>query len=325
VRRSFLALSAAFLLALVSASAAAAETGLAPVTPRSSNAESIRDTYWLILAITGGIFVLVEAALLVFIFRFRSRGRARTLEGAQIHGATRLEMTATIVPVLILAAIASFVFVKLPSIKDVPPATAGSNALNVRVEAHQFYWQFVYPDGAVSVRRLAVPVNRVVTLDLVSSDVAHSWWVPALGGKTDAIPGRTNHTWFRANRIGSYEIRCAEFCGLEHAHMTGFVDVVTEAEYRRFLAAHRPSATVLGKEIADGVCATCHGLAGEGDYGPPIVGSALLADRNGLERLLRDGGVRMPAVGKTWSPAVMNAALDYLEQRYGGGAGGGQG
>jgi cytochrome c oxidase subunit 2 len=325
VRRSFPALLAVLLLALVAGSHAAAESGLAPVAPRSSNAESIRETYWLILGITGGVFVLVETALLLFIFRFRSRGRSRTVEGAQIHGATKLELASTIVPVLLLAAIASFVFVQLPSIKDVPPATAGSSAVNVRVEAQQYYWQFVYPGGQVSVRRMVVPVDQVVTLDLVSPDVVHSWWVPALGGKTDAIPGRTNHTWFRANRRGSYEIRCAEFCGIEHTHMTGFVDVVSASEYRRFLAARREPGAVLGKEIADGVCATCHGLAGEGDYGPPIAGSAVLADEDALEQLLRQGGTRMPAVGKTWSPEVMETALDYLERRYRGGAGGSQG
>jgi cytochrome c oxidase subunit 2 len=318
----YLALPAALLLALVWVAATGADNGLAPVTPHSSNAESIRSTYWLILGITGAIFVIVETALLLFVFRFRSRGHSRALEGAQIHGATRLEMAWTIVPVLILAAIVSFVFVKLPSIKDVPPATAGSKAINVRVEGHQYYWQFVYPDGQVSIKRLVVPVDQVVTIDIVSADVAHSFWAPALGGKTDAIPGRTNHTWFRADKTGSYEIRCAEFCGLEHAHMTGFVDVVNAAEYRRFLAAHKPPSPAIGKEITDGVCATCHGLAGQGDYGPKIAGSPVVADPKGLEQLLRQGKNRMPAVGKTWSDEVMKAATDYLKRRYGGGASG---
>ncbi len=324
MRRPFQALSAASLLGLVWTAAAAADNGLAPVTPHSSNAESIRDTYWVILGVTGGIFILVEAALILFVFRFRSRGRGRAQEGAQIHGATRLETSFTVVPVVILAAIAAFVFVKLPSIKDVPPASAGSSALKIRVEAHQFYWQFVYPGGQVSIRRMVVPVDQVVTLDIVTPDVAHSWWVPALGGKTDAIPGRTNHTWFRANLRGSYEVRCAEFCGLEHAHMTGFVDVVTPGEYRRFLAAHNPTAPAVGKEIAEGVCATCHGLAGQGDYGPKIAGSAVVADPKALEALLRAGKNRMPGVGKTWSPEVMKAATDYLKRRFAGGASGSQ-
>ncbi len=167
----YLALPAALLLALVWVAATGADNGLAPVTPHSSNAESIRSTYFLILGITGGIFLLVEAALLLFVFRFRSRGRARAQEGAQIHGATSLEIASTVVPVLILAAIAAFVFVKLPSIKNVPPATAGSRAIDVRVEGHQYYWQFVYPGGQVSIKRMVVPAGQVVTIDIVSADV----------------------------------------------------------------------------------------------------------------------------------------------------------
>jgi cytochrome c oxidase subunit 2 len=271
------------------------------------------------------IFILVEAALILFIVRFRSRGRDRSQEGAQIHGATRLETASTIVPVLILAGITAFVFVKLPTIKDVPPATAGGNPLNIRVEGHQYYWQFVYPDGQVSVRRMAVPVGQVVTLDVVSNDVIHSWWAPALGGKIDAIPGRVNHTWFKAKRIGSYEVRCAELCGLEHAHMTGFVDVVSEADYRRFLTAHTGASAALGKEIFDGVCATCHGLAGEGDYGPKLVGNGIVGVPAAVEPILRKGGKLMPPVGAAWSPEMMQAATTYLKQRFGGGAGGGQG
>ena len=116
-----LALPAALSVALVSAAAAAAENGLTPVTPDSANANAIRQTYWVILGVTGVIFVLVESALILFVVRYRSRGRARSQDGAQIHGATRLEAASTIVPVLILAGIAAFVFVKLPTIKDVPP------------------------------------------------------------------------------------------------------------------------------------------------------------------------------------------------------------
>ena len=318
MRRLSLALLAAVLIALVSVAAAAANNGLAPVTPESPNAHAIRQTYWVILGVTGVIFVLVEAALILFVVRFRSRGRGRTQEGAQIHGATRLEAASTIVPVLILAGIAAFVFVKLPTIKDVPPASAGSR-LHIRVEGHQYYWQFVYPGGQVAVRRMVVPVGQVVTLDVVSPDVIHSWWVPALGGKIDAIPGRTNHTWFKAQRTGSYEVRCAELCALEHAHMTGFVDVVPASTYRRFLATHKGASKALGMEIFAGACATCHGLAGQGDYGPKLAGNALVSDPKALEDLLRNGKNKMPAVGATWSAETMDAATTYLKERFGGG------
>jgi cytochrome c oxidase subunit 2 len=317
VRRLTLASIAALALALAAAAAATAGNGgIAPVEPNSENAEAIRQTYWLVLAITGAIFVAVEAALLVFIVRFRRGSRDRHQDAPQIHGATRLELSATIVPVLILAGIVAFVFVKLPTIKNVPEARAG-DTLNIRVEGRQFYWLYTYPEGQVAVKRLVVPVGRVVTLDVVSNDVIHSWWVPALGGKIDAIPGETNHTWFQAKETGSFEVRCAELCGLEHAHMTGWVDVVTPQQYRAFLAGHRGASTALGKEIYDGVCATCHGLAGAGDYGPRIADSAILQDRRGLETLLREGKGKMPAVGATWSPETMRAAIDYLRKHRG--------
>jgi cytochrome c oxidase subunit II len=319
VSRLCLALPAALLVALASAAAAVADTGLAPVTPESPNANAIRQTYWLILIVTGVIFLLVEGALVLFVVRFRGRGRARAQDGAQIHGATKLETASTIVPVLILAGIATFVFVKLPTIKNVPPANAAGGALKIEVVGQQYYWQFHYPGGQVAVRRMVVPLERVVELTVVSPDVIHSWWVPALGGKIDAIPGRVNHTWFKAEKLGHYEVRCAELCGLEHAHMTGFVDVVTPAAYSKFLADHTGAATALGKEIFDGVCATCHGLSGQGDYGPRLVGNGVVADPKSLEQLLRAGKNKMPAVGASWSQDTMDAATSYLKGRFGGG------
>jgi cytochrome c oxidase subunit II len=320
VCRLYLALPAALTLALAAAATAAADAGLAPVTPESPNANAIRQTYWVILIVTGAIFVLVEGALLVFIIRFRRGRRGYAQEGPQLHGATKLETASTIVPVLILAGIAAFVFVKLPTIKDVPPANAAGGSLKITVEAHQYYWQFKYPQNQVAFKRMAVPLDRVVELTVVSPDVIHSWWVPALGGKIDAIPGRTNHTWFKAEKLGHYEVRCAELCGLEHAHMTGWVDVVTPAAYSKFLADHSgPSNRVVGKEIFDGVCATCHGLSGEGDYGPTLVGNGTIADPKALGQLLRDGKNRMPAVGATWDQQTMDAATGYLKERFGGG------
>jgi cytochrome c oxidase subunit 2 len=304
-------------VALLGAAAAAANNGLSPVQPESPNAEAIRTTYWVILIITAVIFLLVETALLVFIIRFRSRRRGRDQEAPQIHGATKLETSFTIVPVLILFGIMAFVFVKLPTIKDVPSARAAGE-LKIRVVAHQYYWEFQYPNGQVAMEHMVVPVDRVVTLDVVSPDVAHSWWVPALGGKIDAIPGRTNHTWFKAEKVGTYEARCAELCGLEHAHMIGFVDVVRPGQYRRFIAAHTGTSRALGKEIAVGVCATCHGLAGQGDYGPRIRGSAVLTNPRALEDLLRNGKNKMPAVGATWNDETMKAATTYLKGYYGG-------
>jgi cytochrome c oxidase subunit 2 len=318
-------------LLLLAAGTAAANAGFSPVPPKSPNAQRITDAYWFIFGFAAFVFLLVEVSLVVFIVRFRSRGRGREVEGPQIRGNTNLELAWTVVPVLILAAIAAFIFYKLPGIKNTPPATAGTSQLTVKVEGHQFYWQFDYPGGAVSIDRLVVPVNQVVRLTVVSPDVAHSWWIPALGGKIDAIPGRTNHSWFSADETGTYVGQCAEFCGLQHAEMRASVQVVSQADYRTFVAGHAVTSSTVGDEIVAGVCAKCHGgLSGNGDIGPKIAGNPLIGDKNGLTALLTQGRpptrtpTGMPAVGKTWSADELATAIKALQKRYGsGGSSGG--
>jgi cytochrome c oxidase subunit II len=298
----------------LSAAAAASNGGISPVAPVSPNGHRITDAYWLILGITGAVFLFVEGTLLAFVIRYRRRGRPRDAEPEQVHGETRIEIAWTVVPVVLLAIVVSFVFYKLPGIKNTPPASAAGNRLNVKVEAHQFYWLFKYPSGREAINVLTVPERQVVTLDVTSADVAHSWWVPALGGKIDAIPGKTNHTWFRADEPGTYTIRCAEFCGIQHTQMRGVV---------RVTAAGGQQPEALGKQAFEGACASCHGFNGEGLVGPAITTSATLQDPKALRDLLRNGQGLMPAVGKTWDDKLMNSLAGYLKTRFGGGTGGG--
>lgn len=298
----------------VAAAAFAGNGGIKPPEPNSPNAGRINDAYLLVLGVTGAVFVLVEAALLTFIVRYRRAGRSRELEGPQIHGATRVEIVWTVVPVLLLAGIVSFVFYKLPGIEDAPPAAAGERT-SVQVEGHQFYWLFRRPDGSSSINVLEVPVGRVVTLDLTGHDVVHSWWVPEFGGKIDTIPGKTNHTWFKPERPGDFVIRCAEFCGVQHAAMRGIVRVLPQGAEPRSLSRNE-----LGKQVVDGVCAACHGPGLQGGVGPAIAGSALFADEQGMRDLLRNGIRTMPAVGKTWDSRLLDATIAYLQSQ--GGAGG---
>jgi cytochrome c oxidase subunit 2 len=323
VRRLLPVLVCVALLALALAGAAVAGNGgFAPVAPASPNEGGIRSVYWLILGFTGFIFVLVEAALVLFIVRYRSRGRSREVEGPQVIGHTNLELAWTAGPVVILAVIAAFVFYKVSGIRNAPAATGGSQT--IRIEGHQFYWEFVYPNGAISVNTLRVPLQRKIELDIVSADVAHSWWVPALGGKLDAIPGQTNRQSFRATRLGTFRGQCAEFCGIQHAAMLAYVKVLPPDEYDRWVSRRLESPSEVGRETFQGVCATCHGLDGQGDIGPPIAQSPLLADRNAMKLLLRQGRNKMPAVGAGWSDKQLNATIDYLQKRFhaGGSSGG---
>jgi cytochrome c oxidase subunit 2 len=313
VRRRLLLLALPLVGALASAGyAAASNGGISPVTPVSPNGQRIHDAYWLILAVTGLVFLVVESTLIAFVIRYRRRGRRRDFEPEQIHGETRIEIAWTVAPVVLLAVVVGFVFYKLPGIKNTPPASAAEGAANIKVEAYQYYWLFTYPGGRQSVNVLTVPKGRVVTLDVTSADVAHSWWVPAFGGKIDAIPGKTNHTWFQAQKAGNYPIRCAEFCGIQHAAMHGFVHVTNGT----------PSPGRVGKEAFVGVCATCHGFRGEGLIGPAISASPALQDPKALRTLVKNGTGKMPAVGRTWSDQTINAVAAYLKTRFGGSAGG---
>jgi cytochrome c oxidase subunit 2 len=321
VRRFASALAVPTLLALVLAgTAAAGNGGIAPPDPASPSAANIRDVYWLILGITGGIFLLVEGSLILFMVKYRSRGRPREVEGPQVRGHTNLELAWTAGPVVLLAIIAGFVFYKISAIDE----SSAAPTEEIRVEGHQFYWEFVYPDGTIAVDRLRLPYKRVVRLKIVASDVNHSWWVPALAGKLDAIPGKANTMTFTAAKLGTFKGQCAEFCGIQHAAMLAWVDVLPQAEYDAWVRDRRSSTVALGKETFVGVCAKCHGLAGQGDIGPPIAQSPLLSDRTALTTLLRQGTGAMPAVGKTWNDTQLNALFGYLKTRFKqGGAGGG--
>ena len=292
----------------------------APVTPESSNAEGIRQSYLFVTIFTFGIFVLVEGLLIAFIYRYRRQKRARFEDAAQIHGASRLELAWTAFPVVVLFLIGAFVFIELPGIKDVPEATAGEEQLEIEVTGRQFYWQYEYPNGVVAIDHMRAPAGVPVRLEVTApdSDVIHSWWIPSLGGKIDAIPGTTTDTWFEAENEGTYTGQCAELCGLEHAQMLASVEVMSGDEFNAWLdgqleAQRTGTGAELGEEEWEGVCAKCHGLAGEGGIGPRIAGSPTLTDPAELANLVRNGRRTMPAVGSGWTDEQVQALANYLE------------
>ncbi|HVS86175.1 MAG TPA: cytochrome c oxidase subunit II [Gaiellaceae bacterium] len=305
-----------FAVLLTAGAAMAANGGFTPENAHSPNAERINSAYDLILGLTAFIFVLVETLLIVFVWKYRSRGRSRDVEGAQVHGHTRLELIWTAGPVLILAVIASFVFYKLPGISNVPKASA-ADRIDVTVEGHQFYWLFRYPNGSVSINELHVPVGKLAYLRIVSGDVDHSFWIPQLGGKTDAIPGRTNHTWFQPDSIGIYQGQCAEFCGLFHEAMLAKVVAESDADYQTYVTQTAPAT--LGKQEWTGVCSTCHGMNGQGGYGPTLATSTLLTSRASLAQILKNGldtprPGEMPPVGDTWTSTQIDALAAYVKK-----------
>lgn len=311
------ACAAAALLLAVAAGAEAGTGGFAPVDPQSPSAERSNDVYWLLSAIAVGIFLIVTVPLVLFVVRYRSRGRDPLEEGPQVRGNTNLEIAWTVGPVLILTVVVGYVFYKLPGITDL--ARGAEPELVVRVEGRQFYWQYEYPNGVVAVDELVLPVERVTELEITApdSDVIHSFWVPALAGKFDAIPGHVNRVQMQPNEVGVIQGVCGEFCGLQHAAMLASVRVVEQDEFDRWLAeqaeAQEAGESDLGQQLWERACAKCHGPGVVGEVGPPLEGSSLLTNRETIDDVVRNGIRTMPAIGEEWSERQMDALLDYLE------------
>jgi cytochrome c oxidase subunit 2 len=297
--------------------------GVGPAESTTPSGEAINQLYWFVFAICAVVFVAVESALVLFVIRFRRRSTtAEGAEGPQIHGNTRIEIIWTIIPAVILVGIAAVVLARSPVVE----ATSGEgpDELVVQVQGHQFYWEYVYPEGQIAIDRLVLPVDRPVKLELVTFDVNHSWWVPELTGKRDAIAGRTNVLRFTPEEEGVYEGRCAELCGALHAVMPTTVEVVSASAFQGHLRSlsgqGQPGASqlTLGRQTWDRVCAKCHGLAGEGDLGPPVAQNNTLVDREALSELLENGldtpdvENYMPPVGRGWPPFQVQALIAYI-------------
>jgi cytochrome c oxidase subunit II len=237
---------------------------IVPESGGSPNADDISTLYKLILAVAVVIFIGVEGALFYSLFKFRARKGA---VAAQIRGNTRLEVGWTVGAALILVILAVFTFAKLGDIRNPPNSGAeglqladgvlvaagpgkrlppNGKSLNICVNGQQYIWRYTYANDCAnaplgspfSYQEMVVPVDTTVTLDINAQDVAHSWWIPKLGGKFDAVPGYTNHTWFKipAKWAGKvFSGQCAELCGRNHANMTARVRAVTPDEYERWL------------------------------------------------------------------------------------------
>ena len=230
-------LIAAAPLGLVAA-LAAAQPALADTAtlnqPESPNAHGIDAIYRAGLGVTVTIFVLVGGWLIYTAIRFRERPGREYPDPPQVRGSTRLEIGWTIVPVLILVGLSAFTFYKLPKVQDVP-----KGAMQIGVLAQQYTWTFTYPDGKhpAGPNTLVVPVGVPVHLNMHSSDVVHDFWVEQLGQKQDVFPGRVTHTWFQANKEGTYTGQCAEFCGSGHATMNIIVRVLSKEDFDSYMAS----------------------------------------------------------------------------------------
>ncbi len=248
-----------------------------PAHGASPNAQATDSLYKVTLYIALVIFFAVEGALGYAMIKFRKRKGA---VAAQIHGNTRLEIGWTVAAAVILLALAILTFAKLSSVQDPPNSGPGGaelgeqqnllyastdqklppngKALNITVIGRQYIWQFVYPganepDGLgapYSYEELVVPTNTTVSLNIVSSDVVHSWWVPELGGKFQAVPGYHNYTWFKISKPGIFRGQCAILCGRGHARMIATVKAVPPAQFEAWLAHQKQAIAEANTEAA---------------------------------------------------------------------------
>ena len=200
-----------------------------------------RFIYWLTFA----IFWLVTILMVVFLYRYRYR-EGDTRRATYTHGSTVLELTWTIIPAIVFIAIW---FVSKTSWADIK-AKVPPPDVQVRVTASQFAWGYAYPgpdklfdtaddktdkDLQGADKELHVPVNKVVKIGLRSNDVIHSFFVPSFRLKQDAVPGREINVWFKATKTGRYELPCAELCGPGHSGMVSWVNVLSDADYQKWV------------------------------------------------------------------------------------------
>jgi cytochrome c oxidase subunit 2 len=276
---------------LLLASADPSPENLSIFDPVSPPAESIRNLSILVLTITAFIFLVVEGILVYSIIRFRRGAANGTMEPPQVYGSKPIEIAWTAAPALVVFVLVLVTARTLWDVKLSPPSPSeGDNTLFVTVVGHQWWWEYNYNHyngrelGFTTANELHIPVSeesvaRPVYLTLKSADVAHSYWVPRLAGKTDVIPGRINNMWFQTSRPGLYLGQCAEYCGTEHAYMLIRVIVESPHDFEKWLkeeqqsAAEDPAASAGRAAFLSQSCVNCHRVRGtpaQGNYAPDL-------------------------------------------------------
>ncbi len=240
--------------------------------PEGTHARRVYDLLIPIFWAALGVFVVVEGLLVYSVVRFRQRPDSGI--PTQIHGNTRIEIAWTIAPALILLVIAVLTF-RTQAEQSVQP----QNALKIQVTGHQWWWEFKYPDqNIVTAADMYIPVGQDVTVELTGADVIHSFWMPKLAGKTDAIPGHQNYISFKAEQPGIYHGLCAEFCGEQHAVMRFRVVVVPQDVFQSWVAQRQaappPPPDNIKQIFLQRGCVGCHSISGfkeaAGTIGPNL-------------------------------------------------------
>ena len=303
--------------------------------PHSPPSHDIRTLFWWLVGVAS-IFFFGAVGMLVLAWLRRSKPGLPFVRG---EGGGRLEtklvvLFGMVIPVVVLVAV--FFVSDVYVIGKTEPPSIGSTSMSIEVTGHQWWWEVHYPGTtAVTANEIHIPARTRINLVGNTDDVIHSFWVPALNRKIDLIPGRSNRMLLYADSPGSYRGQCAEFCGLQHAHMAFEVIAQTPVAYRAWLrnmaSKARPPATVAERagqqQFMSDQCASCHTIRGtpaQGQIGPDLTHLASRAtiaaltvtnDRPGLTSWIRDPqhakpGNRMPQLNL--SPQQIDAIVTYL-------------
>lgn len=246
---------------------------LTTLSPQGDFAQSIQNLIIPVFIIAGLVFVLVEVGLIWLVTRFKRNDDDvdGVDEPEQVHGNTRLEIGWTIVPALVLAVLAVF------NVQTILAMDDATDPLEVTVIGQQWWWEYRYDvdgDGAVDIitaTEAAIPVGRDVVFKIQANDVIHSFWIPALAGKMDAVPGRTHERVLQANEPGLFQGQCTEFCGLSHGVMRMQVKALEQDDYdawveRMLTPPEQPAAdnelAIAGQELFVTQCSFCHQVNG---------------------------------------------------------------
>jgi cytochrome c oxidase subunit 2 len=287
---------------------------LAPAGPQAAAIERL---WWILLIVSTIVFVAVLAAVAGAILR---RNPDRAVPERTLTRAVATAVGLTVVTLIGLITVDAFSARRLSSLET-------DDRMVIDITGRQWWWDIEYqhPDPSMRVRtanELRLPVGRVVQINLRSADVIHSFWVPALHGKRDLIPGHANELWLKADTVGTFRGQCAEFCGLQHAHMALTVIVEPPDAFAKWIAAQRELTPTTPTDLAargrsiveQGPCSTCHtvrGTSAGGRVGPDltlvaarttIAAGTLPMSRENLKRWIDDPqhikpGVRMPSLG----------------------------
>ena len=277
-RQSFAPVAIQVAIALTIAGCSAADRPMTTLAPKSDLAQAILSLFYDVTIWDGIIFAIVIIAFILAVFVFSSRvGEAAPPSTASSD--LGLEIAWTLGPAMVL------LMISVPTIRTIfrsQPPVAPTGALEINVIAHQWWWEFQYPDGAKTSNELHIPLNRPIRLHLQSADIIHSFWVPQLGGKRDVVPGQVNELTFVATVPGMYVGQCAEFCGLSHANMRFRTFVDSQDDFAKWDKAQLagPAAAPANdhlasngaKVFADSPCTTCHMIQGvsKGYIGPDL-------------------------------------------------------